>query len=564
MGITKVIPTYSTKSLLNYLEEVKYEDHVRNVGYFSVGVNTTNPYQNFKTLLADKGKLNRIRQRKGQERVYEGQHIITSFTHEELNPEREEDVEKARQIMQDLMMDDYHKYGAVSVGYLQNDNGFLHFHRLYPTVAKDGKALRGEVYNFYHCAYKLDNMMEKHGVNQSILTMEERYGPGGVDKDRGELKGPRKNNRNEIKAYIAGVIDEGLKDVNINSEEKYVEYLESKDISLNKRKRVGDSKEAGYDIYDWTYEYHYVDKGPKLKDKSMKVRARQITDKNGENIYTPDNISNILKENLRMHEKALKARQALIDQQNKINMQMEEVQKKRAEAEEEGRKKREEAQKKRAEKRAEAEEAKKQGSKKRELKAYKDYTKDELFKLTDEEFKAVTSGLSGMEYMSLDFERRQKAMLNDLSSSRFKKNSNEVKANEEPRPIEEIKAKDEVKPKEEVKVEDKIKPKESYVVEDSKDKDGNGVDDYHEFLVNKRVSEIEELSNLDEDEIITEEDLIEEAIKEKPKTTHVKADLNRKSPKRKSPPTRSELNDFMRRGAELNAQLDEKDDGYGY
>lgn len=552
MGITKVLATVKSRDLIKYLEDPKYEDRVRNVATFAIGINGVDPKDSFDEILLSKNKLNRVRSLSGQERVNEGRHIITSFSLDELNPEREEDIEKARLIMKELMLNDYNEYGAASLGYLQTDNGFLHFHRLYPTVTIDGKGLKGDIYNFYHCAYKLDNAMKKYGVNQSILTMEERYGPGGVDKDRGELKGPRKNNRNEIKAYIAGVIDEGLKDININSEEKYVKYLESKDISLNKRKRVGDSRKAGYDIYDWTYEYHYVDKGPKLKDKSMKVRARQITDKNGENIYTPDNVSNILKENLRMHEEALKARQALIDQQNKINMQMEEAQKKRDEAEEEGRKKREEAQKKRAEKRAEAEEAKKQESKKRELKAYKDYTKDELFKLTDEEFKAVTSDLSGMEYMSLDFERRQKAMLNDLSSSRFKNNSNEVKANEEPRPIEEIKAKDE------------IKPKESYVVEDSKDKDGNGVDDYHEALVNKRVSEIEELSNLDEDAIITEEDLIEEAIKEKPKTTHVKADLNRKSPKRKSPPTRSELNDFMRRGAELNAQLDEKDDGYGY
>jgi hypothetical protein len=494
MGITKVIPTYNTKSLLKYLEEVKYEDRVRNVGYFSVGVNTTNPYQSFKTLLANKGKLNRIRLRNDQERVYEGQHIITSFTQEELNPEREEDIEKARKIMQDLMMDDYHKYGAVSVGYLQNDNGFLHFHRLYPTVAKDGKALRGEVYNFYHCAHKLDNMMEKHGVNQSILTMKERaegYSKG--DK----LEGPIKNNRNEIKAYIAGVIDEGLKDVNINNEDKFKEYLESKDISLNKRKRVGDSRDAGYDIYDWTYEYHYVDKGPKLKDKSMKVRAKQITDENSQNIYTPDPIAERLALNLKEF--------------NRIA--------------EENRKKREEEDKKK------------------------------------EKFNTSTVEMINTKKILADLKKRQRAIIrgSETTSSRFKKRENEVEAKEEVKPIEDPKPKEELKVKNEINVE-VSKPS---VIEDSKDKNGNGIDEYHEYVVNKRVSEIEELSKLDEDEVVTEEDLIEEARKEEPKTTKVKADLNRKSPFKKTY-TKSQFNDLMRLGAELNAQLEEKDDGYGY
>lgn len=478
MGITKILSTTSCKRVIEYLEKTKYEDAVRNVGFCSIGINSMDPYSSFSRMLSSKDKLNESRRRKGKEEVAEAKHIITSFAIDELRPDRQGDVEKAQKIMRELMLNDYNEYGAASVGYLQTDNGFIHFHRLYPTVTVNGKGLKGDIYNFYHCAHKLDNAMEKYGVNQSLPTMKERA--EGYDKGE-KLEGPRKNNRNEIKAYIAGVIDEGLKDVNINSEEKYVEYLESKDISLNKRKRVGDSRKAGYDIYDWTYEYHYVDKGPKLKDKSMKVRAKQITDENGENIYTPDPVSEKLKDNL--------------IQFNKIA--------------EENRKKREE-------------EAKRK----------------------DEEIKRK------IEDKNKKFEERYRKLFEDQKAKMKAESARFAKQWDIEGELARIRAENKAK----------IQKEDKEVI----DKDGNGVDDYHETLVNKRVSEIEELSNLDEDQVVTEEDLIEEARKEKPKTTHVKADLNRKSPKRKSPPTRSELNDFMRRGAELNAQLDEKDDGYEY
>ena len=330
--------------------------------------------------------------------------------------------------------------------------------------------------------------MEKYGVNQSLPTMKERV--EGYDKGE-KLEGPKKNNRNEIKAYIAGVIDEGLKDININSEEKYVEYLASKDISLNKRKRVGDSRKAGYDIYDWTYEYHYVDKGPKLKDKSMKVRARQITDENGENIYTPDPVSQKLKDNL--------------IQFNKI-------------AEENRRRREEEAKRKDEEIRKKLEDKNKKF--------------EERYRKLFEDQKAKMKAESARFAEQWDIEG-QLARIRDENKSKIEEKS-------------------------------KIEPTEPVSVEDSKDKDGNGVDDYHEFIVNKRVSEIEELSNLDEDQVVTEEDLIEEARKEKPKTTHVKADLNRKSPKRKRPSSNNRFAELMRLGNELNAQLEEKDDGYEY
>lgn len=489
MGITKILSTTSCKRVIEYLEKTKYEDAVRNVGFCSIGINSMDPYSSFSRMLSSKGKLNESRRRKGKEEVAEAKHIITSFAIDELRPDRQGDIEKAQEIMRELMLNDFNEYGAASVGYLQTDNGFIHFHRLYPTVTIDGKGLKGDIYNFYHCAHKLDNAMEKYGVNQSLPTMKERA--EGYDKGE-KLEGPKKNNRNEIKAYIAGVIDEGLKDININSEDKFKEYLESKDISLNKRKRVGDSRKAGYDIYDWTYEYHYVDKGPKLKDKSMKVRAKQITDENGENIYTPDPVSEKLKDNL--------------IQFNKI-------------AEENRRKREEEAKRKDEE------------NKRKKLED-KNKKFEERYRKLFEDQKAKMKAESARFAEQWDIEG-QLARIRDENKSKIEEKS-------------------------------KIEPTEPVSVEDSKDKDGNGVDDYHEFIVNKRVSEIEELSKLDEDEIITEEDLIEEAIKEKPKTTNVKADLNRKSPKRKSPPTRSELNDFMRRGAELNAQLEEKDDDYEY
>lgn len=508
MGITKVLASKSSKRVIDYLENPKYDDRVRNVGFFSIGIGASSPYRDISSLLASRGKLNRTRRLEDKEAVNEIQHIITSFALDELDPDNEDDIKKAQQIMQELMVNDYKEYGAASLGYLQNDNGFLHFHRVYPTVTIDGKGLKGDVYNFYHCAYKLDNAMEKYGVNQSILTMKEKA--EGYTKGE-KLEGPRKNNRNEIKAYIAGVIDEGLKDVNINSEEKYVEYLESKDISLNKRKRVGDSRKAGYDIYDWTYEYHYVDKGPKLKDKSMKVRAKQITDENGENIYTPDPVSQRLKNNLLEF--------------NKI-------------AEENRRKREDEARRK-------AEEAKE-----RKLKTYDDYTKDELLEMSDEEYESVKPGKHLTEYGLTKIERKYRNQIKNKDDNR----AEGTKA-AEVKPIEETKPK--------IEEDVKIEATEPEVVEDNKDKDGNGVDDYHEYVVNKRVSEIEELSKFDEDEIITEEDLIEEARKEKPKTTKVKADLNRKSPFKKTY-TKSEFENFKRLGDELNAQLDDKDDDYGY
>lgn len=481
MGITKILSTTRTSDLIEYLETVKYEDKVRNVATFAVGINPIYPKDSIAELLLRKDKLNRVRVRNGKERVAEGKHIITSFTNDELNPDNPDDIEKGKKIMQELMLKDYEDYGAASIGYLQTDNGFLHFHRLYPTVTVDGKGLKGDIYNFYHCAHKLDNAMEKYGVNQSILTMKERA-EGYVKDDKELLTGPIKNNRNEIKAYIAEVIDEGLKDVKINSEDKFKEYLKSKDISLNKRKRVGDSRKAGYDIYDWTYEYHYVDKGPKLKDKSMKVRAKQITDENGEMIYNPDPIAERLALNLKEF--------------NRIA--------------EENRKKREEE------------------SKKQETK--KELSLEERLEQIGQKYRRVYNPETGEDKMfndlSKDEKEKVKAKEEDLArrkaaiDAKMKENRDRMKAEEEAR-----RQKEAQKP-----IND----------EEILDKDGNGIEDYHEELVNKRVKEIEDLENKPEEK------------DEKPKQKAV-----RRTKSKNKGPSRAEFAAFMNHKFDGD---DEKDD----
>lgn len=439
MGITKILSTTSCKRVIEYLEKTKYEDAVRNVGFSSVGINAMDPYSSFSRLLSSKDKLNESRRREGKKEVQEAKHIINSFALDELDPSNEEDIEKAKNIMRELMLNDYKEYGAASVGYLQTDNGFIHFHRLYSTVTIDGKGLKGYIYNFYHCAHKLDNAMEKYGVNQSVLTMKERA-EGYVKDGREVLTGPKKNSRNEIKAYIAEVIDEGLKDVNINSEDKFKEYLESKDISLNKRKRVGDSREAGFDIYDWTYEYHYVDKSPKLKDKSMKVRAKQITDENGEMVYNPDPIAERLALNLKEFNRVA----------------------------EENRKKREEESK-------------------------KELSLEERLEQIGLKYRRVYNPETGEDKMFKDLSKAEKEEVinphqEDLArrkaaiDAKMKEDRDGMKAEVEAR-----KQKEAQKP---------------ISNEEILDKDGNGIADYHEELVNKRVKEIEDLERKPEEKAV--------------------------------------------------------------
>jgi hypothetical protein len=473
MGITKILSTTSCKRVIEYLEKTKYEDAVRNVGFSSVGINAMDPYSSFSRLLSSKDKLNESRRREGKKEVQEAKHIINSFALDELDPSNEEDIEKAKNIMRELMLNDYKEYGAASVGYLQTDNGFIHFHRLYPTVTIDGKGLKGDIYNFYHCAHKLDNAMEKYGVNQSILTMKERA-EGYVKDGREVLTGPKKNSRNEIKAYIAEVIDEGLKDVNINSEDKFKEYLESKDISLNKRKRVGDSREAGFDIYDWTYEYHYVDKGPKLKDKSMKVRAKQITDENGEMVYNPDPIAERLALNLKEFNRVA----------------------------EENRKKREEESK-------------------------KELSLEERLEQIGLKYRRVYNPETGEDKMFKDLSKAEKEEVinphqEDLArrkaaiDAKIKEDRDGMKA--------------EVEARKQKEAEEPINNEEIL------DKDGNGIADYHEELVNKRVKEIEAL----------------DSVEEKPKQKVV-----RKTKQRTKGPSKAEFNAFINHKFDGD---DEKDD----
>ncbi len=473
MGITKILSTTSCKRVIEYLEKTKYEDAVRNVGFSSVGINAMDPYSSFSRLLSSKDKLNESRRREGKKEVQEAKHIINSFALDELDPSNEEDIEKAKNIMRELMINDYKDYGAASIGYLQTDNGFLHFHRLYPTVTVNGKGLKGDIYNFYHCAHKLDNAMEKYGVNQSILTMKERA-EGYVKDDNEVLTGPKKNNRNEIKSYIAEVIDEGIKDVNINSEDKFKEYLESKDISLNKRKRVGDSREAGYDIYDWTYEYHYVDKGPKLKNKSMKVRAKQITDENGEMVYNPDPIAERLALNLKEF--------------NRIA--------------EENRKKREEESK-------------------------KELSLEERLEQIGQKYRRVYNPETGEDKMFKDLSKAEKEEVinphqEDLAR---RKAAIDAKMKED---------RDRMKPKEDVRSQKEAqKP---IINEEILDKDGNGIADYHEELVNNRVKEIEAL----------------DSVEEKPEEKAV-----RRTKSKNKGPSRAEFNAFINHKFDGD---DEKDD----
>lgn len=487
MGITKILSTTSCKRVIEYLEKTKYEDKVRNVGFSSIGINSMDPYSSFSRLLSSKDKLNESRRRKGKKEVQEAKHIINSFALDELDPSNEEDIEKAKNIMRELMINDYKDYGAASIGYLQTDNGFLHFHRLYPTVTVDGKGLKGDIYNFYHCAHKLDNAMEKYGVNQSILTMKERA-EGYSKDDRKVLTGPIKNNRNEIKSYIAEVIDEGLKDVKINSENKFKEYLESKDISLNKRKRVGDSRKAGYDIYDWTYEYHYVDKGPKLKDKSMKVRAKQITDENGEMVYNPDPIAERLALNLKEFNRTA----------------------------EENRKKREEESKKELS----LEERLEQISQKYRRVYNPETGEDKMFN--------DLSKAEKEEYFSKEEARRQKAK-EDVASVFIRPEPSILYSYERSKNKEVVNLKEEVQSKETLKAEEANN-------EEILDKDGNGIEDYHEALVNKRVKEIEDLDR----------------VEEKPKQKVV-----RKNKQRTKGPSKAELAAFMNHKFDGD---DEKDD----
>ena len=107
----------------------------------------------------------------------EGRTTVISFAADELDPNKEEDCERGRRIIERTFQRAWGDRGFGVLVHMQRDGdtGLLHGHGLTPNVHQEtGRAMRGDDYSWERIALILNEEMEREGVQHSHEAMRER------------------------------------------------------------------------------------------------------------------------------------------------------------------------------------------------------------------------------------------------------------------------------------------------------------------------------------------------------------------------------------------------------
>src|SRR5699024_8535418 len=224
--------------------------------------------------------------------------INQSFTKEDLNPDNEDDWQKANDIGYELAEELYPDCQSLVVTHKDGKTGLLHNHLVVNNVGLDGKSLRGNIRSWATIASKSDEVCRTHGL--STLDHEKIADYKNRDKrilnsDYQAEQSGKESDRMRLMRYIEDVSQtaESMDDFKGNMQEVY-------GVKVNTRKRKGDMN-ITYKLSDAT-------------DKGMKINVNGF--KHG-NDYTHDSIQKVLEGNrerkIKREEEKIKEVSSVLD-----------------------------------------------------------------------------------------------------------------------------------------------------------------------------------------------------------------------------------------------------------
>ena len=165
MAITKINKAKSINALISYIQTPQKKDKERVLDSVCNGTTLATAKQDFRT----------IRRMYNKDKGYvQGYSMIISWAQDELNPDNPGDVEKAKEVVRQLMADHYDGHQYVSVLQADGDGGNLHAHVAINAVnTYTGKSLRGEQTRGVNVAKWSDDIQQQMGIKNNNLEREQ-------------------------------------------------------------------------------------------------------------------------------------------------------------------------------------------------------------------------------------------------------------------------------------------------------------------------------------------------------------------------------------------------------
>lgn len=280
MATVGVTSTKSCRAAINYVLGKENERAIAISGH------NLNPYDAIHQMRSVQYLYNK------DENYVQALRINQSFTKEDLNPDNEDDWQKANDIGYELAEELYPECQSLVVTHRDGKTGLLHNHLVVNNVGLDGKSLRGNIRSWATIASKSDEICRIHGL--STLDHEKIADYKNRDKrilnsDYQAEQSGKESDRMRLMRYIEDVSQtaESMDDFKANMKEVY-------GVKVNTRKRKGEMN-ITYKLSDAT------DKGMKNNVNGFKLG----------NDYVHDSIQNVLEGNRerRIKQEELKSKE---------------------------------------------------------------------------------------------------------------------------------------------------------------------------------------------------------------------------------------------------------------
>lgn len=260
MSITKISSTRNVTGLINYISES--ESHKKGVDRY-VSINSNNCSIN-----NAKYEFNKILEIHNKKNNIQGHSIIVSWSKEELNPESEEDIKTAQEVLDKLAIEvGGEDRQSVSVVQIDGAGGCLHGHIALNSVdMKTGKSLRGKYTGHGYLKERCDEIQKEMGILNKNLEKNEYT----EQRTIGEIKRKEQNKyvwKDDLKERIESCVNnEDIDDI-----EKFINSMEQDyNVIVDVKKSRTEEAYKGYVL-----TYKFKDKtGKERKSRQKKLGSR--------------------------------------------------------------------------------------------------------------------------------------------------------------------------------------------------------------------------------------------------------------------------------------------------
>lgn len=225
MAITKIESTRHLESSVNYLFGKSHNKNVSERALETDSIYCVPGYE--KEMMMDTLRLFG----KADGKKVQGQLVTISFGKDEMDWKNEDDIEKARKVMERFVRKSFPNHQALAVVQADGENEVLHVHAVVSNVDMiTGKSMRGRQASWTRVSKITDEVIQDPDINLKPLNKT----IGSDKKTIGEIK---MTDRNEYvwKDDLKSRISEVMKDETVNDKTSYFESLQKNGVDARER-----------------------------------------------------------------------------------------------------------------------------------------------------------------------------------------------------------------------------------------------------------------------------------------------------------------------------------------